>query len=591
MRQRLLHLFLIAVSLLGLFGMSRQVQAQTSASTVQFSPTALFIWTDKYVYQPGESLTLRWTARNNGDTNLYAAVVYRQNNQTGAKTYYPINQATPSDVLGKTPEEGFFTYPTADVTKGVVIGTGGWLMNQPLTVPNELGMHTIVLQLRDSTGTRVVKTAYFKFGVVDGFETLSGNIDADRTLVNTKAYSLSGLVVVRNSTLTIQPGTFVIGQPGSQPPSVLMITQSGRLNASGTRSRPITMTSSLPFGQRKAGDWGGLILLGRAPVNWPTGFGNIEGLAASDDTRYGGTDTAHSCGTLRYLRVEFAGAEFQPNQEVNAITFGGCGTGTVADHLEARYGLDDAFEWFGGTADAKYLVGVSSRDDYIDGQIGWTGRIQHALIVAGKDVPGNRGIEMDNNESNFTAAPLGKVQMYNLTFVGAGDTISAGFDEGADVAAVWLRRGAAGVYNNFLLYNWISNGFTIRDAATMDSVDRGDLTINGMVMFDNGKALTKANTVAGQVSGSASNLALPFMQGTRGQAQKVMVLDPLLRRPLYTSDPDFLPRSGSPVFRANWIQPPDDGFFDQWATWSGAFGDVDWTEEWTVFHVEEDIRP
>jgi hypothetical protein len=145
-----------------------------------------------------------------------------------------------------------------------------------------------------------------------------------------------------------------------------------------------------------------------------------------------------------------------------------------------------------------------------------------------------------------------------------------------------------------LLYNWISNGFTIRDSSTMDSVDRGDLTVDGLVMFDNGKASGKANDVAGQVSGgtsATSNLALPFINGSRGQARNVLVSSPLLRRPFDVSDPDFRALPGSSLLRANWVQPPDDGFFDQWATWVGAFGDVDWTEEWTCFHMEADVAP
>jgi hypothetical protein len=182
--------------------------------------------------------------------------------------------------------------------------------------------------------------------------------------------------------------------------------------------------------------------------------------------------------------------------------------------------------------------------------------------------------------------------MYNLTFVGSGDVLTQGSDEGADVAAVWLRRGSGGAYNNMILYNWISNGFTARDAATMTSVDRGDTTLNGLLMFDNGKATAgRTNDVQGQVSGGASNLALPWVQGTRGQSGNVLVANPGLRRPLYFSDPDFRPFPGANALRSNWVQPPDDGFFDQWATWIGAFGDVDWTEEWTVFHVEEEIRP
>ena len=590
--QRVSSLFLIVISLFGLFLQPGAVQAQSNL--LSYSPAALVVWTDKYVYTPGENLTLRWTVRANGDTAGYAVVIYRQNNQTGVKTYFPGNSTSTTDIAGRTPEQGMTVfYLGADANKAIVIGAGGWL-SPSYTVPNELGMHTFVVQLRDATGTRIVKSSYFKFGIVSGFENITGNIESSRTLVNTVGYRLSGIVAVRNNAvLTIQPGTFILGEPGSQPPSVLVVSQNGRIDASGTRARPIIMTSSQPFGNRRAGDWGGLVLLGRAPVNLDGGTGFIEGLTANEDLRYGGTDPNHNCGTLRYVRVEYAGAEFQPNSEINAITWGGCGKATVADHLQTKYGLDDAFEWFGGTTDAKYLVGVSMRDDYIDGQLGWTGRVQFGVMVAGKDVPGNRGIEMDNSEFNFTASPLTSPQMYNITFIGAGDTLTAGFDEGVDVAGVWLRRGAGGSYNNMLLYNWISNGFTMRDAATAASATRGDLSVDGILMFDNGKAANKTNDVPGQVSGGASNLAFPLRAGTGGRAANVGTGDPALRRPLFISDPDFRARGagGSLVNWARWIQPPDDGFFDQSAAYMGAFGDVDWTEEWTSFHVEEDVRP
>jgi hypothetical protein len=554
--------------------------------TAQDTDAALWIWTNKYVYTPGETLTLQATLKTNGDTQLHTLLCFQQNNQTGVRTYLPANTTEATDFFGRTVDQGFVPVAVREVNKRFIIGPGGSL-SSGLTVPNELGMHTLVFQIRDSSGSRVVKTAYFKFGVVSGFEDLQGNVTSDRTLVNTKAYRLNGTVFVKNdAVLTIEPGTFIIGQPGSQPASALFITQNGKIVAEGTRSRPIIFTSSLPFGQRKGGDWGGLVLLGKAPVNWPTGFGNIEGLTASDDTLYGGTDPNHNCGTLRYVRVEYAGAEFAPNNEINAVTFGGCGKGTVVDHVQAKYGLDDAFEWFGGTMDAKYLVGAYSRDDYIDTQIGWTGRLQYIVGVAGKDVPGNRGFEFDDNEFNFAAVPLNKPTIFNTTFVGAGDTLIQGSDEGTGVAGAWLRRGTGGAFNNIILFNWISNGFTIRDDATVASASRGDLTVNGLLMWDNGKASGNANTLAGQTSGTG-NLALPVLAG----ADNVLIANPQLRRPLELSDPDFRPSQNSPIFRANWIQPPDDGFFDQTPTYIGAFGAVDWTEEWTCFHVEADVAP
>ncbi len=553
------------------------VKHELGSSTQLETNAAIWVWTDKYVYRPGEEVTVRWTVKPYDDPYPYTLVAYRQNNQTGAKTYLPQGSEEAVDIFGNDLSQGFRIARLQARTKEVMA---------TFAAPAELGMHTIVVQLRDFTGTRVVKAAYFKFGVVDGEVNVSGNIESSTTWVNTKLYRISGLVFVRNNAvLTIEPGTFIMGMPGSQPPSALVITRTGRIVANGTRNRPIIMTSSQPFGQRKPGDWGGLILLGRAGTNWPTGEGSIEGLPDSPDTRYGGTDDTHDCGTLRYVRVEFAGAEFQPNNEVNGITWGACGTRTVSEFLQVSYGFDDAFEWFGGTNNAKYLVGLYARDDYFDGQIGWRGKVQHALALVNRD-NANRGIEMDNNETNHSLTPLGKPQFYNVTLVGVGHQFAQSADEGSGVAGIFLRRGSAGIYNNFVIYNWITAGLDLRDERTLQNLDSGDLTMNGLILWDNGKSANKANTLEDQVTASAR----PLANGQRGQGRNFLVADPLLRRPFEYSDPDFRPLLGSPVFRANWVQPPDDGFFDQWAVWSGAFGDINWTEEWTNFIQEEDLR-
>jgi hypothetical protein len=558
-------------------------QALTANS--QLSTTAaMWIWADKYVYRAGERLTLRWTVKPNNDLYPYTIVAFRQNNQTGRRFYLPAGTETVTDIFGNTVEQGFRITRLSAAEKAVLIGDGGLFPADRGVIPNELGMHTITVQVRDYTGTRVVKTAYFKIGVVDEFVDVRGNIDTNREFVNTKAYRVSGLVFVRNgAVLRIQPGTFVIGQPGSQPPSALIVTRFGRIEANGTRSRPIIMTSSQPFGQRRAGDWGGLVMLGSAPTNIPGGTGNIEGLTASVDTQYGGNEPAHNCGSLRYVRVEFAGAEFQPNEEVNAFTWGGCGTGTTAEYLQTTYGLDDAFEWFGGTMNAKYLVATYAADDYFDTQLGFTGKVQHGLALANNDFS-NRGLEIDNSQFGFNDRPFGANQFYNMTIIGTG---AGTRDEGTAVAGVWWRRGAAGSYNNFLIQNWYSAGVDARDQATQDRIDGNDLRADGFLLWNNGSNRQAANTLAGQVAGSL----LTFAQGTRGTGRNFIVADPMLRRPFEYSDPDFRPTLGSPVWRAGWVAPPDDGFFDQWATWIGAFGDEDWTEEWTNFLQEQDIRP
>ncbi len=195
------------------------------------------------------------------------------------------------------------------------------------------------------------------------------------------------------------------------------------------------MTSSQAIGSRQRGDWGGLILLGKAPINEASGSLSIEGLPELDETKYGGNDPEHSCGILRYIRVEFAGALLRPNEETNSFTWGGCGRGTIAEHLQAHYGLDDNFEWFGGTNDAKYLVSTYPADDHVDVQIGYNGRIQHVVAVANEDLS-NRGIEADNWEKDYAARPLGKAQMWNMTFVGGGNR---GFDE-TNAPCLYFRR-------------------------------------------------------------------------------------------------------------------------------------------------------
>ncbi|MCW5965728.1 MAG: hypothetical protein KIT83_16945 [Bryobacterales bacterium] len=546
---------------------------------------AMWIWSDKYVYQPGESLTLRWTLKPNNDVMPYTIVAYRVNNQTGAKFYVPTGNSTPVDIFGNTFQDGFRIVRLPAANKQVLLGASG-LLGGTVTIPNELGMHTLTVELRDYTGTKVLKTSYWKIGVVNEFVNVTGNVTGNTTWENTKAYRVSGLVYIENdATLTINPGTFVIGQPGSQPPSAVVVTRSGKINASGTRARPIIMTSSLPFGQRTPGDWGGVVLLGRARVNWPTGTGIIEGLPSEDRNTYGGTDDAHNCGTLKYVRVEFAGAEFQPNNEVNGITWGGCGTATVTEHVQTSYGFDDNFEWFGGTNSGKWLVSTYARDDHFDGQIGWTGALQYGVAVANLD-NSNRGIEMDNNETNFTLQPVSRPRFWNLTFVGSGDQLTEGVDEGTGVAAIWMRRGTAGALRNILAFNWVSGGLEVRDQATVDRIADNTLAANGLLLWDNGKARNRANTLEGQ----SNNLALPWISGQNGTAVNVIVADPMMRRPLEYSDPDFRGRPGSPIMQPRWVLPPDNGFFDQTANFLGAFGEERWDEEWTNYIQEVDFQ-
>jgi hypothetical protein len=188
---------------------------------------------------------------------------------------------------------------------------------------------------------------------------IAGTFESDT--IWTCDHTLSGIVTVKNgATLTIEPGVTIKGGNGS----ALVIGKGSELIAEGTADQPIVFTSALPEGSRARGDWGGLVLLGEAPNNLQTGTGAAEGLDANDPTyQYGGTDEASSCGSLKYLRVEFAGFELTKDNELNGITFYSCGTGTRVDYVQSHMGADDGIEAFGGNWSGKHIVITGAQDD------------------------------------------------------------------------------------------------------------------------------------------------------------------------------------------------------------------------------------
>lgn len=580
----------------GLSPVSRSVAARQAGST-GFSADAnpdhtnatLYIWTDKYVYQPGEALTLRNTVKTN-DPYPYTIVMYRQNNQTGKKVYLAANKTSDAaiDIYGRTFEEGFQPVRVADQTRAVTVGEGGWLIGSAMTIPSELGMHTITMELRDYTGSRVLKAAYFKIGVVDELVNIGGVISGDTTWVNTKAYKINSLTRVENGTLTVQPGTIVLGQPRTDDPTALIITTSAKINAQGTRSRPIIMTSSQPFGSRSREDWGGLVLLGKAKINVAAGTAFIEGLDSRPYLQYGGTDDTHDCGTLAYVRVEYGGSVFTVNNEINSFTWGACGSKTVAHHLQAHYGKDDTFEWFGGTSDLKYAVGSYSADDYADWQLGWRGRVQYLVGIQHPGVGlGNRGIEGDNSEFGATDQPASDPKVWNMTFIGPG--VAAQDETTGDASpGIYLRRGSRGSINNVILTNFAYPAININGAATQLELTEGRLALNGILMWNNNRLKPElANTVEAQVTQNPAGTGVQTYAAD--PANKFVAADPMLTRHMEYSDPDFRPLLGSPALSPRWNAPPDDGFFDQWANFCGAFGSENWMEEWTSFLRDIDI--
>jgi hypothetical protein len=326
--------------------------------------------------------------------------------------------------------------------------------------------------------------------------TLAGNITANRTLYADTLYLVSGFVKVQSgATLTIQAGTTLVGDTTAFGSS-LWILRGARIDAQGTADAPIVMTSQRAPGKRAPGDWGGLIIVGNGIIN-RTGTILTEGPAEIAENYGGGTNNADDSGTLRYVRIEFAGFDVSGggNSELNSFSFYAVGSGTTLEYLQALAGLDDHFEFWGGAADARYLVSYESGDDHLDFAEGYAGRIQYAIAfqttrlapAAGTGVLSSdpQGFEVDGCSgsgcaSGFRSTPYTNPVVANWTFVGPPEEPVTG----GGIGGVW-RRGTAGVYHNGIMARWPRRALSVRDAVTDTLRQRDSLSIQNVIFAAN----------------------------------------------------------------------------------------------------------
>ncbi len=351
---------------------------------------------------------------------------------------------------------------------------------------------------------------------------INANITSDRTLFADTAYTLSGFISVANgATLTIEPGTVIQGDYDVLGSS-LFILRGAKIDAQGTAAEPIVFTSSRPVGQRQAGDWGGLIIVGNGIIN-RTGTVQLEGTgtgATNPAVNYsGGTDNADDSGTLRYVRVEFAGYATAADAELNTFTFAAVGSGTELSYLQALNGLDDSFEFFGGAVDGKYLVSYDAGDDHFDMSEGYVGRLQHLIAYQTRQIiprpgAGNvsadpQGIENDGcngagcaNGQNTT--PYNIPLVANFTLVGPADGVFSGTSGGV---GMMLRRGTGGYYVNGVVARWERAAISLRDQPTLDRATAGDLIVNNVHVADVGATFqTGGSSVQGTLDTSANSI-------------------------------------------------------------------------------------
>ena len=245
---------------------------------------------------------------------------------------------------------------------------------------------------------------------------LQGSIVSDLTLKSGNTYTLNGEFLVKEgATLNIEPGVKIVAQYDDRVDYIL-VEQGAKINALGTASAPIIMTSS----KEEPGAWGGIHICGRAHTNAEGGKGSSEIGGAT----YGGSNDADNSGVLKYVRVEYTGYAFDEEHEANGMTFYGVGNGTTIENCEAYHGSDDGFEFFGGSVNVKNMVVVNCSDDSFDWTEGWNGKGEN--LVAYQESASTLGydcdclIEADNNENNYSATPVSHPVLKNLILVGNG---------------------------------------------------------------------------------------------------------------------------------------------------------------------------
>ena len=332
--------------------------------------------------------------------------------------------------------------------------------------------------------------------------TITGNITSNTTWSTGQTILLSTQCFVKNnSVLTIQPGVVVLGDK-SVTGAGLFVTKGSQLIANGTVTAPIVFTSNQAPGQRSLGDWGGVVLLGKGPNNNSNGINNIEGLPISSDTEYGGglnPDCNDNSGSLKYVRIEFGGYVYQPNQEINGLTFGAVGRGTTIDFVQVSFANDDAFEWFGGCVDCKHLVSYRNLDDDFDTDFGYSGRVQYGLAVRDPQIADNPAVstsenfESDNDPTGTSATPTTAGIFCNMTCIGprrAGvSTIAAGFRRGARIR----RNSQLKIYNSILM-DMNTRGLFIDGSACETNANAGTLKFKNNILANYGQRATESGT-------------------------------------------------------------------------------------------------
>jgi hypothetical protein len=348
-------------------------------------------------------------------------------------------------------------------------------------------------------------------------------------------------------TLTVKPGTTFFG---SGALSFLAVNRGSKIIAEGTAEKPIVFTSGSE-NTPAPGDWGGILLLGRGKTNIGS---DVTGEVGS--VKYGGPDNDDDSGSLKYVRIEFAGGRIDPTHEFNALTLYGAGSKTKLEYIHVHAGGDDAVEFFGGAANLKHFVSTGGGDDNIDWTDGWVGKVQFVVAQQWPNF-GDNGFEADNRDMNNTAEPYSDPTISNVTLIGAGETGGYG---------MLLRRGTKAQIANALLLNWHTACVKVADATTVAFVGK-DLTVDASRLN-----CTKSYEEDAAVMDSTASQDL-FEKGT---GNMVLASGDVLKKGLeYSQSFDPTPKADSGLLTGG--TAPDDAWFEK-VDFIGGIGEENWME-------------
>ncbi|MDX2047983.1 MAG: hypothetical protein SFU87_14425 [Chitinophagaceae bacterium] len=385
-------------------------------------------------------------------------------------------------------------------------------------------------------------------------------------------YTLKGYVYfTEGNTLTVGAGSTIVSDVTEK--GALIIERGAKLIADGRATDPIVFTSGKAVNQRTPGDWGGIILLGKAPTNRsldpaPTVEGGVG-------RKYGGSDPNDESGILRYVRIEFAGIAAEPGSEINGLTLGGVGSGTTIENVQVSFGNDDAYEFFGGTVNAKNLIAFATADDDFDFDFGYIGKIQFGIAMRKPDfVDGGdagNGVECDNDGTGTAATPFTRPQLSNFTFVGPNN--ATGTAGNHNYSNRW-RRATQFVIRNSILMGHPDAGFSVESDATINSY-----YVNNTSEFKNNLVHANSNPYRSGNTAIATATQLKAKAESEGCITYTDAAAIQLESPFYSTAPNFLPKTGSPALSGSSFTGMN-AFFTS-TTYRGAMGTSNWTASWT----------